>query len=478
MLLVILAVIAASVVLMAKFTGTIKKTETAGFDLDAIRERGTLFAVTTFNSTDYFIYKGEPMGFNYELLKAFAKNMDLDLEILTENNPENAAAMLRSGNADIMAISLPEGTPGMEEFSFTEPLDETRQVLVKLAEGKKPVNRIGKADINKVRDQLGLGKNTIYIQTGYPDPESLMPLASEMGDSIHILDVPYEQEDLIRYVSEGIIDYTVCDENIALVNSTYYSNIDAGTPAGPVRKVGWVMRKHNAQDLLAEFNSWYSEYRKTREYAFLYAEYFDNSRSGIIIKSDYYGNRTGKISVYDDIIRKYSANINWDWRLLASLICQESRFRHNVESGRGAKGLMQIMPETAAMMGIDSTSTAEENIRAGIRYINFLHDIFDPKIGDETERIYFILAAYNAGPGHVLDAMTLAQKNGMDPQKWKDNVEEWMLKKNLPEYYNDKDVKNGYFKGVESVKFVAEIIDRYNHYRNIVPESGKPLVRW
>jgi membrane-bound lytic murein transglycosylase F len=329
-----------------------------------------------------------------------------------------------------------------------------------------------------MRDQLGLGKNSIYIQTGYSDYESLMSLASEMGDSIQILDVPYEQEDLIRYVSEGIIDYTVCDENIALVNSTYYSNIDVSTPAGPVRKVGWMMRKHNTKDLLAEFNHWFTDYRKTREYAFLYTEYFDNSRSGIIIKSDYYGNRTGRISAYDDLIRKYSASINWDWRLIASLICQESRFRHDVESGRGAFGLMQIMAETAALMGIDSTSTAEENIRAGIKYINFLHTVFDPKISDEAERIYFILAAYNAGPGHVLDAMTLAGKNGMDPQKWKDNVEVWMLKKNMPEYYNDKDVKSGYFKGVESVKFVAEIIDRYNHYRNIVPESGKASKRW
>jgi membrane-bound lytic murein transglycosylase F len=203
----------------------------------------------------------------------------------------------------------------------------------------------------------------------------------------------------------------------------------------------------------------------------LYAKYFRNSRSGIIIKSDYYALNTGKISPFDDMIRKYSASIDWDWRLLASLICQESRFNPGVESGKGAYGLMQVMPETGEKMGIDITSSPENNIRAGIKYINFLHSIFDKKIPDEKERINFILASYNAGPGHVLDAMKLAEKNGMDPCKWSNNVEEWLQKKSQPRYYNDAVVKSGYFKGKESVAFVAEILERYEHYKNILPEG-------
>ena len=100
--------------------------------------------------------------------------------------------------------------------------------------------------------------------------------------------------------------------------------------------------------------------------------------------------------------------------------------------------------------------------------INWLHSIFDPKIEDENERINFILASYNAGPGHVLDAMKLAEKHGMDPQKWTD-VETWLLKKSEPRYYNDDVVKSGYFRGTESVAFVSEIRDRYEHYKNILP---------
>jgi membrane-bound lytic murein transglycosylase F len=439
-------------------------------DLGAIRKRGKLVALTDYNSTDYFIYRGEPMGFNYELLKSFSKHLGVDLEVITENNNEKSFGMLRSGAADIIAAGIPVKAKGMPDVLFSEPVDETRQVLVRRKNHSNGLIKSGSREMNKIRDRLGLGKNTIYVQAGFQNPEQIASLASSMGDTINISDAPYDQDKLIHYVADGIIDYTVCDENIALVNSAFYQNINISTPASPLQKIAWGVRKENSDSLLYELNSWIRDFRKTPAYALLYAKYFRNARTGIIIKSDFYANNTGKISPYDDIIRKYSARINWDWRLLASLICQESRFDPAVESGRGAYGLMQIMPETAQAMGIDITTSPEENIRAGIKYINRLHSIFDKKVSDPEERIRFILAAYNAGPGHVLDAMKLAAKNGMDPQKWEGNVEVWMLKKSKPEYYNDSVVKSGYFKGVESVNFVSEVMNRYEHYRNMVPE--------
>ncbi len=174
------------------------------------------------------------------------------------------------------------------------------------------------------------------------------------------------------------------------------------------------------------------------------------------------------MSQWDEIIKTCSDSIDWDWRLLASLICQESRFLPDVTSGAGAYGLMQIMPETGKSMGIDITLSPRNNILAGIKYLGRLNSMFSERVPDENERIRFILASYNAGPGHVLDAMKLAGKNGHDPLKWEDNVALWMLKKSEPRYYNDKDVKNGYFRGRESVAFVNEILNRYQHYTNII----------
>lgn len=444
--------------------------KSVSIDLADIRSRGKIIAVTDFNSSDYFIYKGEPMGFNYELLRSFSKHIGIDLEIITENDPEKAFGMLRKGDVDIMALGVPVIRKGIEGVSFSVPIDRTRQVLVKNRNLKRPLKKSAEAAKNKIRDRLGLGKNTIYIQPGFTGLESLLSYASQMGDTINISDAPYDQEKLIRYVSEGLIDYTVCDENIAVVNSTYYP-VDVSTPVTPVQEIAWGVRKNHSDSLLTVLNSWITDYRKTYSYALLYAKYFRNSRSGIIVKSDYYANNTGRISQYDDIIRKYSSRIDWDWRLLASLICQESHFNPAVESVAGAYGLMQIMPMTGERFGIDITASPEDNIRAGIKYINFLHSIFDRKIPDENERIHFILAAYNAGPGHVLDAMKLAEKNGMDPTRWEGSVEDWLLKKSQPRYYNDSVVKSGYFKGVESVNFVTEVLDRYEHYKNVVPEK-------
>ena len=145
---------------------------------------------------------------------------------------------------------------------------------------------------------------------------------------------------------------------------------------------------------------------------------FKNSRSSTIVKSDYYALSTGKVSQWDDLIKDTAKAINWDWRLLASLIYQESRFIPDVISRVGAYGLMQIMPETGKHFGIDITSSPQNNIKAGAKFINWLHSIFDPRSLMTNERTKFILASYNAGPGHVLDAMKLAEKNGMDPQKW------------------------------------------------------------
>ncbi|HZY24713.1 MAG TPA: transglycosylase SLT domain-containing protein, partial [Bacteroidales bacterium] len=299
----------------------------------------------------------------------------------------------------------------------------------------------------------------------------LISLGKETGKQINIIEVPFESEKLIKNVARGVIDYTICDENLALVNSTYFPVIDVNTPISLPHKITWGVRKNNSDKLLAALDRWMTTYKLTGSYALLYAKYFKNARSIAIVNSDFYALNTGKVSQYDDLIKKFSPSINWDWRLLASLICQESHFDPNVESYAGAFGLMQIMPDTGKNFGIDITSSPENNLKAGIRYIKWLSSIFSPKISDEKERINFILAAYNAGPGHVLDAMKLAEKNGMDPEKWDGNVALWLLKKSQPQYYNDSVVKSGYFKGIESVRFVSQILERYENYKNIIPDE-------
>jgi membrane-bound lytic murein transglycosylase F len=185
------------------------------------------------------------------------------------------------------------------------------------------------------------------------------------------------------------------------------------------------------------------------------------------MEGDFFSNTSGKISPYDALIKKYSEEIGWDWRLVASLIYQESRFNPQAKSWAGAYGLMQLMPNTAERFGIEPESAPKQQIRAGVRYVKWLDDKLSD-IKDKNERYKFVLAAYNVGLGHVLDSRALAVKNGKNPNLWGKNVDDYLLSKSDPKYYTDPVVKYGYCRGTEPYRYVTEVIDRYMHYKNLV----------
>jgi membrane-bound lytic murein transglycosylase F len=201
----------------------------------------------------------------------------------------------------------------------------------------------------------------------------------------------------------------------------------------------------------------------------LYRKYFKNKRSAERLDSDFFANFSGKISPYDAMIKEFSDEIGWDWRLVASMIYQESRFNPQARSWAGAYGLMQLMPATGERFGVGPQSPLKMQIRAGLMFIKWLNERFID-IEDLDERQKFILAGYNVGLGHVLDARALAAKNGKDPDVWDDNVAEFLLLKSNPKYYTDPVVKYGYCRGTEPYQYVADIMDRYGHYKNLVVE--------
>ena len=185
-----------------------------------------------------------------------------------------------------------------------------------------------------------------------------------------------------------------------------------------------------------------------------------------IIKSEPKGSK--QISVFDPFFKEYARQINWDWRLLASIAYWESRFFTDRKSKAGAAGLMGLMPRTAKKFGltIDEIYDPEKNIKAASEFIKSLNRTFG-SIENEDERIRFILAAYNSGVGHIFDAQALAKKFGKNPKKWKD-VEEFLKLKNLPEYYDDPVCKFGYFRSTETISFVQKVIARWNYYLRIM----------
>ncbi len=436
--------------------------------LENIMERGEIVATMGSNSIDYFIYKGRPMGYQLEMMELFANYLGVNLEVHVTNDLSKNFEYLQSGRCDVIALDLTVTRQRSKVVDFAEPHSQTRQVLVQ----RKPDNwwTLSKRELEKklIRSPLSLAGKTVYVQNNTAYVKRLRNLQEEIGDTICIIeDFENEEESLIAMVSGGEIDYTVCDEHLALVNRMYYRNLDVGTAVSFNQNLAWAVKK-GADSLRAKINEWMLKFRKTRSYALLYDKYFENPRSVNIVQSEFYSKNGGKISHYDEIIKKLSEQSEMDWRLLSSLIYQESKFHPEVVSWAGAFGIMQLMPETAMDYGVDSLSSVEAQIEAGIKHIKIINKQLPEEISDREERIKFILASYNVGIGHVLDARRLAEKYDKDPNVWIDNVDYFLLNKSDSKYYTDKVVYYGYCRGSEPYNFVREILDRYEHYKNVI----------
>lgn len=441
-------------------------------DLEDIKELGKIVAVTDYNSTEYFIYRGEPMGYQYDLLNALAIHLDVKLEVIVENEIEKTFEYLNSGKCDLIALNLTVTNERSKSINFTIPHSQTHQVLIQ----RKPENwrRIHPEILDKslITNPIDLAGKQVFVRENSAYAARLYNLAEEIGDSIQINEVSENSEQLIRLVANGEIDYTVCDQNIAMVNQTYYPILDVRTAISFPQNLAWAVRKKGSDDLLKNINEWLAEYRKTTEFAVIYNKYFKNQKSKERVESDYFAIGSGRISPFDEHIKRYSDSLGWDWLLLASLIYQESRFNPKVHSWAGAYGLMQLMPSTATRYRVSQDSPPEKNIEAGTKFLKWLDNVFLDKVSDDRERIKFVLASYNVGLGHILDARSLARKNGKDPEIWDDNVAFYLLNKSNPEYYHDPVVKYGYCRGDETFNYVIEILERYDHYRNIIGNSA------
>ena len=433
-----------------------------------IKDRGKIIAVTEYTSTDYFVYKGQPMGFQYELLQKLSEFLGIELEVVLSNDLDDSFIMVQDGEYDLMAINLTVTKERAKKVDFTTPIGQTRQILIQRKPDGWRKMRFKEYDSHMVRSQLDLAKKEVYVKSNTVFADRLKTLSNEIGDTIFVTEMEnYSVEEIIALVASGDIDYTVCDEHIAKVNATYYPNIDIKTNISFSQNIAWAVQK-DSDSLRYYLNLFIKNNLNKRWYANLYNKYYRNPRSVSLFKSDYFSLNSSKISTYDEQIKKYSKEIGWDWRLLASVIYQESRFNPEVRSWAGAYGLMQLMPATAERFGITNVSSSSENIRGGTRFIAWLDKQLESSVPDSLERVKFVLASYNVGLGHVLDAIRLAEKNGKDSSVWDGNVDYFLLHKSNPKFYRDSVVRYGYCRGLEPYNYVADVMARYKEYQKVI----------
>ena len=461
----------ASVELTEKEKVNASKNPTVNRDLEDIRKDGTLKAIVGYSSTSYFTYKGQPMGYEYELLQRLADELELDLEIVIARNYDDMFLKLNTGKGDLIAFGLTITVPRKEYVKFTEHHTTTEQVLVQ----RKPDNwrEIPRhvTDRQLIRNTLELLGKEVYVRKNSSYFGRLQNLGNEMGGKINIQTVAGDisTEQLIGQVQHKKIPYTVSDKHIALLNNTYYPDIDVKTKISFPQRLAWAVRK-NSPDLLVAIDQWIAPNRGSETFNVIYNKYFKDAKSFVKRKSSpFFSKEGGKISEYDDIVKKAAKTIEWDWRLLSSLIYQESRFEPNASSWAGAIGLMQMLPSTAKAHGAENLLDPQESLTAGVSFLKWLQEYWK-EIEDPQERIKFVLASYNAGHGHIKDAQRLAKKYGKSPVKWDEHVAVYILKKANRKFYTMPECKFGYCRGEEPFNYVTSILDNYGVYKDLIPE--------
>ncbi len=432
-------------------------------DLQRITETGILKVVVDYNSINYFVYRGRPMGYQYELIQALCEDLQVKPEISVSNSMAETFEGLNNGRFDLVAKNLTVTRARSLEVDFTEPLKHSRHVLVQ----RKPSG--ASSDSTYLGSTLDLAGKKIHVQQNSSYYRRLVYLSEEIGQPIEIVeDSVYGVEQLVTRVANGEIDYTVCDENVALLNQKYYPNLDVSLKISFPQNIAWAVRK-GASEWKEYLDRWISKYKQTNEYRQIYHQYFVSPRSALRMGSDFHSISGGKISRYDEIVKELAAKHGWDWRLVSSIMYVESRFNPEAESWGGARGLMQLMPGTAQALGVEDITDPRQNIEGGILLLNWLDEQLSSSIPDSTERINFVLASYNIGLGHVKDAQRLAKKFGKNEHVWEGNVDFYLKSKSSERYFKDPVVRWGYSRGEEAFNFVERVTGNYKHYLNVIP---------
>lgn len=419
----------------------------------------TLNVGTLYSPTGFFILKGDTMGYDYDRICDFARSRGIALKFKVARSMKDLLEMLKHKQVDVLACEIPVTAEYKSRVLHCGAVNETYQVLVQHS---------GPGMIYDVTQLIG---RDVYVEKGSKYESRLRNLDNEVGGGINIHTVEGEKAlptELIQYVSRHEIPFTIVDSDIAQMNLSYYDSINIGLKVGFAQRSSWAVDKRNRW-LADTINAWAASANAQEYSKQALKHYFEMNRGPKpdSVKVDTLAvTPPGGISPYDHVFKQYAQELGWDWRLLAAIAFSESGFNPDATSWMGARGIMQVMPKTARSFGVDERdlSNPEVSIRVASKILKELDGIMRSKTGP-ADRIKFVLAAYNAGSGHVTDAIALARKYELDPRVWAENVEQAMLWKMDPEYYNDSVCSNGYCRGTEPVDYVVKVLNCYDNYK-------------
>ncbi len=425
--------------------------------LEKIKERKRL-DVTILNSpTVYYFGPEKEMGFEYELLSLYAKEIGVELNISVVNTVDEALEISKKGIGDITAAGLSVTEATEKEFMFGPKYFMLQEQMICHKDMYRQKNFP-----KDMEDLTGLkvvvGKSTSYEQT-------LHSLEENYPEMKITYDAELSAEQLLEMVWRKEIDCTVSDSNIFAINQRYYPELAMAFVVSERKHLSWILPSDDTS-LKDDLYQWINRCEQAGKMGELRDYYYS-----YLNLHDYYDTRVfhqrmkSRLPKYEKYFKKAAQEHGIPWTLLAAQSYQESHWNANAKSHTGVVGMMMLTQTTAKDLGIKNRMDPKQSIYGGAKYISQIESRLGEEIKGEN-RIAFALAAYNIGMGHLHDAQTLARRMNKNPNTWRD------LKTVLPllsqkKYY--KQLKYGYARGSEPVRYVSAI----EKYADIIDQAHK-----
>lgn len=432
-------------------------------DFPGLQERRMLRLITYHSPVNCYFDHGRFRGFEYELVRRFAERNQMRLEVVIADTHQDMLRLLLEGKGDLIAASLPARAYGADNrLAYTRPYNHAAPIII---------GRVQDTPMIDVRDLDG---RRILVPSESPYLETLRQL-ERRGLRVQVFEAGsgVDTETALFRVAQGFDDLTVIGSHQVRAEFSRQVNLHAQFALTEPEPLSWVVRR-SGHKLLSALNDFIdAEFRKGF-YNAMYARYLDRpnpigGNPGLLAQPQ-------PLSPYDEIVRKYADDYSFDWRLIVAQMFQESRFQPDALSEAGARGLMQVLPQTGEQVGVTDLHDPVESIAAGVRYLDYLRGQFEPDLLLE-DRTWFTLAAYNGGYNRVQRARRLAEKMKLDKDRWFDNVELAMLRLARP-YQKDGDLVQDCHCG-QTVVYVRDIRTRYNSYvrftRAVETAAAEPL---
>lgn len=413
--------------------------------LDAVLKNGELTLLTYVGATTYYETPEGPAGFEYDLAKAFADYLEVDLRVVIAPRFGDLIPRLTRGDADF-AAGLTINDARLAQVRFASPYQELRQQVVYRLNNPRPT---------KIEDLIG---REIEVHTGTSYADRLAELKQTYPALKWTESQERQTDHLLQMVWEGLLDLTVADSNVVALNSQYFPELQVAFDLQKPEPLAWAFPNIADTSLYDAAMRFLAEQRQSGVLAQLIDRYYGPaSRSNFVNLTVYRLRIQNRLPHYQQLLEQAAKKYQLDWRLLAATGYQESYWDPSVTSPTGVRGFMMLTKETAEELGVDRLDPAS-SIEGGARYLRHLLDRLPERI-ESPDRLWFALAAYNVGIHHLEDARILTQKQGGDPDKWND-VKERLPLLSEPKYYSK--AKYGYCRGIEPVRFVNRVRTYYD----------------